>query len=153
MSLGDYFPATAREVIIKQRLVPGAVLYLPFTFPRDGKTKEKYMVVVATIAPKLLLFVINTEVNQLIARTPELNRCNIRIDHLDHTFLSYDSNLACHEVMSIDMTMAANHLNNDMSRYRGQISEQIKQKILQVISTKPKTISKVHRDAITSALS
>ena len=152
MLLGDYFPAAAREAANEQRLVPGAVLYLPMTF-RDGRTKEKYMVVVAAVEPNLLLLVINTEVNQFIVDRPALNRCQLVVPQEDNTFLDYDSFLACHEIFSVDANAVSSDLANDMSRYRGEISEQLKQQILGVIATRPATISKLHRDAITAALS
>lgn len=150
MLLGDYFPAAAREAANEQRLVPGAVLYLPMTF-RDGRTKEKYMVVVAAVEPNLLLLVINTEVNQFIIDRPTLNRCQIVVPQEDNTFLDYDSFLACHEIFPVDATAVSSDLANDMSRYRGEISEQLKRQILGVIATRPATISKSHRDAITAA--
>ncbi|HZV64897.1 MAG TPA: hypothetical protein VFG03_08335 [Telluria sp.] len=151
MSLGDFFPASVREAHIEQRLTPGAVLYLPVTFPRDGKTKEKYLVLVASVAPKLLMFVINTEVNQLVARTPALSRCNVVIPQSEHAFLDYDSNVACHEILALDASVVAGQLNASTGRYKGYISDELKQQILGVIATQPKTISKVHRDAIVAA--
>jgi hypothetical protein len=153
MVLGDFFPASIREATTEQRLTPGAVLYLPVTFPEDGKTKEKYLVMVAAVAPKLLMFVINTEVNQLVARVPELNRCNVIIDQAEHTFLDYDSNVACHKVLLMDAASVNKQLNVETSRYKGHISEDLKKQILGVMATQPKTISKVYRDAIVSSLS
>ena len=152
MQLGDFFPASIREAKTEQRLVPGAVLYLPMTF-RDGRTKEKFLVVVAAVAPKLLLLVINSEINPFIAGRPVLNRCQIVVPQDEHTFLTYDSYLACHEVFPIDSARIAAELSNDTSRYKGEISDDMKKKILGVIATGPVTISPVHRNAITAALS
>jgi hypothetical protein len=152
MQLGDFFPASIREATTEQRLIPGAVLYLPMTF-RDGRTKEKFLVVVAAIAPKLLVLVINSEINPFIADRPGLKRCQLVLPQDKHTFLTYDSYLACHEVFSVDAARIAADLSNDTSRYKGEISDEVKNKILGVIATRPTTISALHRDAITAALS
>lgn len=152
MALGDSFPAEFRAQKIEQQLVPGAVLYLPFLFPGAPKTKEKFLVVVAALEPKLLLMVINTEVHQFIADSPDLRRCNVIIDQLEHPFLSYDSNLACHKVEVIDSAVIATQIKSDVSRYKGHISNGLKQKICQVLATQPKTINKKYRDAIEAAL-
>lgn len=152
MALGDSFPASIREAATEQRLIPGAVLYLPVTFPEDGRKKEKYLVMVAAVGPKLLMFVINTEMNQLVARTPELSRCNVEIDQSSHTFLDYDSNVACHKVLVMDTVTVTKQLVSETSRYQGHISSDLKQQILGVMATQPKTISKIYRDAIIAGL-
>lgn len=152
MALGDFFPASVRKAQTEKRLTPGAVLYLPVTFSRDGKTKEKYLVLVASVAPKLLMFVINTEVNQLVARTPALSRCNLVIPQSEHTFLDYDSNVACHEILALDEDVVSSQMTASTARYKGQISDELKQQVLGVMSMQPKTISKIHRDAIVAAL-
>jgi hypothetical protein len=152
MVLGDSFPVAAREAAVDQRLVPGAVLYLEVTFPEDGRVKDKYLVMVASVDPDVLVFVVNTEVNQFVAARPELNRCQLTIDQAGHTFLDYDSFLACHKTLAIPRAQVAGDLLRDMSRYKGQITDDLRQQILGVIQTQPKMISKAHRDAITAAL-
>lgn len=153
MVLGDSFPTAAREAATIQRLSPGAVLYLEVTFPEDGRVKEKYLVIVASVEPDVLALVINTEINQFVATHPELNRCQLVIDQAQHTFLDYDSYLACHKALSIPRAQVVSDLVSDMSRYKGQISDQLRRQILGVIQTQPKLISKFQRDAIIAALS
>ena len=153
MSLGDHFPHSVRNDIAQQRLVPGAVLYLPFVFPGEPRSKEKYMVIVAAIAPKLLLMTINTSINPIVANNPQLSRCNVVIDQQSHPFLDYDSNLACHQVQIADRVATERLLIGETDRYQGVISDDIKKCILQVIATAPSSVSKVNRDAITAALS
>jgi hypothetical protein len=152
MALGDFFPASAREAYIEQRLIPGAVLYLTTTFPEDGKTKEKYLVLVASVAPKLLTFVINTDVNQLVARTPVLNRCNLVVSQTEHSFIDYDSNLACHRILPLDKSAVLAQIHADTARYKGRISDGLRQQILGIMATQPQSISRVYRDAIIAAL-
>lgn len=153
MQLGDAFPLATREAAVDQRLVPGAVLYLEVTFPEDGRVKEKYLVMVASIDPDVLVFVVNTEVNQFVAARPELCRCQLTIDQASHSFLDYDSFLACHKTLAIPRAQVSSDLVRDMSRYKGQISEDLRQQILGVIQTQPKMISKAQRDAIAEAFS
>jgi len=153
MVLGDSFPSSLREAATEQRLVPGAVLYLEVTFPEDSNTKEKYLVIVATVEPDVLALVINTEVHPFVASKPELARCQLVIDKAGHPFLSYDSFLACHKTLSLPHAQVVGDLVSDMSRYRGEISEQMRTQICGVMMTQPKQISKSIRDAIVAGLS
>ncbi|MDQ2822081.1 MAG: hypothetical protein M3Y65_17080 [Pseudomonadota bacterium] len=152
MALGDRFPQSFRDAVTQQRLVPGAVLYLPFQFPGEVKSKEKYMVIVAAVAPKLLLMTINTDINPFVSNTPQLNRCNVVVEKSSHSFLDYTSNLACHQVQTADLAVTEQLLSIETGRFRGVISEETKLRIIQVLATSPPSISKVHRDAITAAL-
>lgn len=152
MSLGDYFPEAAREEAAARHLLPGAVLYLPFTFPGEARAKEKYMVVVAAVSPKLVLLTINTDVNPFTASRPELNRCNVVIPQDEHDFLDYDSNLACHQAQIANEKETAALLNAEPARYCGVISRPIRRAILGVMATQPRSISKVMRDAIIAGL-
>lgn len=152
MSLGDRFPQSLRDTVTQQRLVPGAVLYLPFYFPGEVKSKEKYMVIVAAVAPKLLLMTINTDINPFVANNPQLNRCNVVVEKSSHSFLDYTSNLACHQVQTADLAVTEQLLKVETGRYRGVISEETKLRIIQVLATSPPSISKVYRDAIIAAL-
>lgn len=153
MSLGDHFPEAVRVEATVRHLAPGAVLYLPFTFPGEPRSKEKYMVVVAAVSPKLILLTINTEVNAFIAARPALNRCNVVISQAEHAFLDYDSNLACHQVHTAGEEATAALLNAEPARYQGEISWSIRSAILGVMATQPTSISKVMRDAIIAGLS
>lgn len=152
MSLGDRFPPSFREAVTQQRLVAGAVLYLPFYFPGETKSKEKYMVIVAAVAPKLLLMTINTDINPFVANNPEQSRCNVVLERSSHPFLDYTSNLACHKIQIADLSVTEQLLSNETGRYRGVISEETRVRILQVLATSPRSIAKVYRDAITEAL-
>jgi hypothetical protein len=153
MVLGDHFPAAMRQAANEQRLSSGAVLYLEITFPEDRLTKEKYLVVAAVDEPNVLLLPINTEINALVARQPALNRCQIKIEQASHTFLDYDSYVACHKALVVSRSQIVAALEAEMSRYQGEITAQLRQDILNAIRTQPPTMSKIQRDTIIAALS
>jgi hypothetical protein len=153
MALGDAFPIKFRSATIQQRLAPGAVLYLDVVFPEDGNRKEKFLVLVAVDdADSIITLVINSETNSFIENKQELNRCQVVIDVASHEFLKYDSKIACHQTLKFPRDQVVSALMDQMNRYKGEISEDVRDQILAAIKTDPKTMAKKDRDAIIAAL-
>ncbi len=150
MILGNAFPAEMRNNKVQQALQTGSVLYLDMQFPE--RSKEKYISIVANLDDDLLIFIINSEINQFIAQRPELANCQIKLLKEDHHFLSHDSYLACQEVTVLKRADVEKELQQDLGRYRGQITENLKQEIIRVMNQSPKKISPRHRKAILQAM-
>lgn len=149
-NLGNFFPLDLKKKEIEQRLVPGAVLYLQMKFPE--KTKDKYLVLVGSSEPDILTFIVNSETNDFIRQRPELNACQVTLDQKNHTFLEYDSKIACHEVHRLKRTDIEAALLADMERFQGVISDEVRIQIISAV-VKTNTLSPIVTKNITKSLS
>jgi hypothetical protein len=150
MVLGDSFPAASKQAQIAQRLIPGAVLYLEVVFPEV--TKPKYLVLVASEDPDIWTFIVNTETNPFIAGKAHLSVCQVTLDQAEHKFLQHDSQIACHQLRKFKKTDVVNMLMGDMSRYKGQISEEVREQILAAVK-QARTLSAIEQKSIIQSLS
>lgn len=149
MSLGNAFPADFRRRQIEQCLVPGAVLYLEVTFPEV--TKNKYLVLVASSDDDCLNFVVNSETNAYIQARQHLSVCQVTLDVANHSFLDYDSQIACHDVLPIPKREIVAALMADFNRYKGQISHAVKDDILAAVKHAV-TLTKIEQREIVDSL-
>lgn len=149
MSLGDAFPADFRRKQIEHCLVPGAVLYLEVVFPEI--TKNKFLVLVASSEENCLNFIVNSETNSYIATRDHLNICQVTLDAASHSFLDYDSQIACHAVLPIPKAEIIAALMSDVSRYKGRISSEVKDGILSAVKHAV-TLNKVRQREIIAGL-
>lgn len=111
--------------------MPGAVLYLQIIFPEV--TKNKFVVLVASSSPNVFNFIINSETNHYIEERPYLNVCQVTIDEANHNFLQRDSQIACHEILSIPRDEIIQALMEDFGRYKGTISVDVKDDIVAAV--------------------
>lgn len=149
MSLGDAFPADFRRKQIEQYLVPGAVLYLEVTFPEV--TKNKYLVLVASSDDDCLNFIVNSETNAYIQNRQYLSVCQVTLDATNHSFLDYDSQVACHDVLPIAKGEIVAALMADFSRYKGRISPSAKDDIVAAVKHAV-TLTKIEQREIVDSL-
>jgi len=109
----------------------GAILHLYCSFTRPPK--DKFLVIVC-LDPKPLLVFINSRINTLIQRNPDLAQCQIVIDAENHTFLDYDSYIDCSEVCSFQQ----DHLEEQAkSQFKGTVSSQVLSEIDAAIQKSP----------------
>jgi hypothetical protein len=150
VALGDHFPADkVRDHVIKH-LSPGCVIRIEVTFPE--KTKPKFLILVADRDPDYLTFVVNSETHPYIAARPKLAMCQVSIDAVGHPFLKRDSQIACHQVLSLKRTEVLKALTADISCIKGQVSESVREQIIAAVKFAV-TLSDGEKTAIIDALS
>lgn len=129
--IGDSFPPEEKEAYFHRHLKPGQVIYLDCAF--TNPPKPKYLVL-ACIEPKLLCFLINTEIHSYIKKRPHLLQCQILMSQASHSFLDYDSFIDCKEVIELSLDDVKNQVLLDMSRVKEEISAEVKSTIIKTIS-------------------
>jgi len=146
--LGDRFPEGGKAEHVTRQLVPGQVLYLfcQFTHP----PKEKYLVLVS-VEPGPLLFVVNSRVSPFIADRPDLSKCQVMLAASDYAFLDHDSFIDCSRAISLPEDEITSQLIADLGRMRGTLSPTTRQQITRVVQA-AQTISPAHKRAIELAL-
>jgi len=113
------------------RLHIGAILHLYCSFTKPPK--EKFLVVVC-LDPKPLLVFINSKINALVQRNPDLAQCQIQIDAESHPFLNYDSYVDCSDVCSF----TSDHLEEQAkAQFKGTVSSQVLSEIDVAIQKSP----------------
>jgi hypothetical protein len=98
-SLGGSFPAEFKKNHFLNSVKPGCIVRVNIKFPEI--TKYKFLVILAEDDGDYLSFFINSEINQYIENKPALAKCQVLIKQEQHTFLKYDSYVACHELYPI----------------------------------------------------
>lgn len=149
MNLGNSFPADLRLARVERVFKPGAVFYLEIEFPEI--TKNKYLVLVDLEGDDCFHFIVNSEPNAYIEERAELRVCQVSIDAASHDFLRYDSMIACHEVLTIPKTEVVSALMRDMSLYKGQISDSVRDEIVAAVKH-AETLSPIQQKSILSSL-
>jgi len=132
MPLGDSFPPELQEQQFTNCFQPGQIisLYCSFTNP----PKNKFFVIAST-RPLVLLFIVNSEVNDFIKNRLVLFDCQIHLIAKDYSFLDHDSYLACHEIINhfTDEQVRA-QIVKDFSRHKGKITQQTRDDIINVLN-------------------
>lgn len=130
-SFGDSFPPEEKEAYFQRHLKPGQVIYLNCAF--TNPPKPKYLVL-ACIEPKLLCFLINTEIHSYIKKRPDLLQCQISISQAAHSFLDYDSFIDCKDVIELSLDDVKMQILSDIGRIKKEISAEVKSTIIRTIS-------------------
>ena len=150
-TLGDFFPADARNEFVTRHLKPGQVLYLEchFTTP----PKEKYVVLVAASdKPGPLLFLINSRIHPYIMRRAEMLACQVKLSAAQYSFLEHDCFIDCSRVIEeFDYQNIRQQLLQDVTRVRGELDAQAKAMIVQVVQAS-RTVSPYHKRLLIQAL-
>ena len=150
VALGDHFPPEkVKEHVIKQ-LTPGCVIRIEVVFPQI--TKPKFLVLVADRDPDYLTFVVNSETHPYIAARPKLAKCQVELDAAGHPFLKRDSQLACHEVLTLKRAEVLKVLTADVSGIKGRVSQAVQDQIVAAVKFAV-TLSDAEKAAIIAALS
>lgn len=146
--IGDFLGPEAKREFVVRNLIPGQVVYLEVRFP--NRTRSKYLVLVGESSPDCLTFVVNSETNEFISCRPDLNICQVKISVATHAFLERDSNVACHEVLSLPKEVIG-ELMADTSRIKGMISQEVRGEIVAAVK-RARTIDRATVEAILAAL-
>lgn len=147
--IGDFLSPEAKREFVVRNLIPGQVVYLEVRFP--NRTRNKYLVLVGESSPNCLTFVVNSETNEFISCRPDLNICQVKIGAATHAFLERDSNVACHEVLTLPKEEVIGELMADTSRIKGMISQEVRGEIVAAVK-RARTIDRATVEAILAAL-
>lgn len=150
MNLSHLFSDEEKLKSFNNQFTPGRVLYLFCNFTQPPK--EKYLLIAST-NPLILMFVINSEINQFKTRKPHLLNAQLPISVIDHKFLDHDSFIDCSQVVSQnDFSLKEIHSQvlKDMSRIKGTISQLLAQQIISVVNNS-RTLVKDEINAITTS--
>lgn len=147
--IGDFLGPEAKREFVVRNLIPGQVVYLEVRFP--NRTRSKYLVLVGESSPDCLTFVVNSETNEFISCRPDLNICQVKISAASHAFLEHDSNVACHEGLSLPKEEVIGELMADTSRIKGMISQEVRGEIVAAVK-RARTIDGATVEAILTGL-
>ncbi len=148
MNLGEHFSDEERAKFVERHLLPSHVIKLFCHTTRRPKEKR---LVIASINPELLLFVINTDIPRFKEKTPHLKRQQISLKVKDNQeFLDHDSWLDCSEAFrEFNIGEVKEILLNDTSRILGKLSDEIISQVMDVVS-ESETLEQRHINAILS---
>jgi hypothetical protein len=83
--------------------------------------------------PKLLLFLINSEVTEYKKTRPDLMAGQLEIDAASHAFLNYDSWLDCTELHGYPLDQLTAEYNRDPKVVVGRLSESLTTRVIEVV--------------------
>lgn len=148
MPIWDKLPPEERRKHIHARLTPGRVLLLhcDFTTP----PKDKFLVLIS-IEPETLFFVINSEVSKFIRKREWLFQCQVEIGHEEHAFLEYHSFIDCTQAQKIALHDVYEQVERDIGRLKDEIAPQIREQIVAAVKF-AKTLSAKQKAGILSVL-
>lgn len=133
-SLGDTFPSQDKYQFIQNNLKVRAVI----KFYCNRANKEKIFVVVADYFDKnhFGLVYINTEINQHFAPTEDLKALHLPLEFTDdREYLTHDCFVACNDIFKYSYDYLADKIFNSIDVYRGEVSIEDFQKILQLLKS------------------
>lgn len=148
MQLGDAFPIEERRKHIQARLTPGRVLFLHCNFTIPPKNK---FLLLASVEPEPLFFVINSTVNEYIRKREWLFRGQIKIGHEEHSLLQHHSFIDCTTAHKIPLCDVYEQVEADSGRLKGEISPHVRKQIVGAVRI-AKTLSPRQKSTILSAL-
>ncbi len=149
MPIWNKLPPEERRKYIHARLTPGRVILLHCDFTRPHP-KDKFLLV-ASLDPDPLFFVINSKLTDFIRRNEHLIRCQVAVDHKTHPFLQHESYINCTEAYEIGMDEIYRQLEADVNRIKSDITDSVRTQILAAVKLS-KTLSPKHKSDILSAL-
>ena len=118
---------------IQDLLKPGTVLYLLSDF--TDYPKEKFLVL-ASVVPELLFFVINSAINDFAQTHPDVLECYVGLRQAEHSFLRQDSWVHCGEaIRGITAEEIEQQIKQKIGSARGVISGTAKADIRQNVSS------------------
>lgn len=90
--------------------------------------KNKYVAIVCA-EPEILGFIINSEINQFVAKRPKLMPCMVELLHGQNTYLKRDSFLDCQE--------AKYFVEPQLHDYRGGVAHEARPAIVNAVKACP----------------
>jgi len=127
--LGDHFPEALKKAKIQDQLIPGQVVYLHCDFAKPTP-KNKYLLI-ASIEPQVLLYIINTSIHEYISSRDYLLVAQVEIDRDNHGFLDHNSYIDCTTtIRRFNYDELESILISDMSRLKGSVSADVRTQVL-----------------------
>jgi len=149
MPLGDHFSNEDKQAAISRQIKPGIVLYLSCNFTTPPK--EKYLLLVS-VNPKPLFFIINSEINDFIKHRPHLFESQIMLDYTICNFLAHNSYIDCTKVLdNFHLDEVEQQVLSDFSRLKDRLNPDTIDKIIEVVG-KSKTLTPQHKQWIVNGL-
>ena len=147
MNLGEHFSDAEKAKFVERNLRPSHVIKL---FCHTTKPPKEKRLVIASINPELLLFVINTEIPRFKASRPYLKTQQILLEKAQQNFIDYDSWLDCSEVFrEFSVELVKEILLNDISRILGKLNNDVIAQVMDVVS-ESETLEQRHINQIIS---
>lgn len=150
MRLGDALSPDDKLKYVRKSLVPGRILHLHCNFTSPPKDK---FVVLASIKPALVIFVINSEINPWLQARADLRDRQVTIGQQGHIYLKRDSFLNCTEaVRQMQLEDIERQLSEDTGNIKDMITASEQEAILYAVKD-CRTLSKKEIQWITEAIS
>ncbi len=131
-SLGDSFPPEKKEDYFKRNVTVGAVIRIFCDFTNPPKPKP---LVIVCMDPKVLCFLINSEIHPFIKKRAELRASQILMPKESHSFLDHDSFIDCTEAKEFSLEDIKSQIFQDMSCIKGESSAEVKKIIVTTVSS------------------
>lgn len=150
MRLGDALTPDDKLKYVRRSLVPGRILHLHcnFTSPPKGK-----FVVLVSIEPALVIFVLNSEINPWLQARADLRDRQVTIGQHGHIYLKRDSFLNCTEaIRQMQLEDIERQLIEDTGNIKDMITTSEREAILYAVKD-CRTLSKKEIQWITEAIS
>ncbi len=148
MNLGEHFSDEEKIKFVERNLSPGCVIKL---FCHTTKRPKEKRLMIASVNPDFLLFLINSEVPNFKEKSPHLKVQQISLKVNDNQeFLDHDSWLDCSEVFrEFSVNEVKEILLNDTSRILGKLNDDTISKLMDSVSDS-ETLEQRHINAILS---
>lgn len=150
MRFSDALSPEDKLKYVHQSLVAGRILHLHCNFTRPPKNK---FAVLVSVAPTLLLFIINSQITEWLEARADLRDRQVTIRQQAHSYLQRDSFLNCTEaIQQITLQEIVGQLVEDMSNIKDMVTTEEREAIRYAV-TGCRTLSKKDIDGILGALS
>lgn len=150
MSLAGAFGSAMVRASIERQLVPGSIVLVDVRFP-EGK-KPKLLILAARGEEDDHFLIINSRINEFIKDRPHLLKCQVKIDKASHSFLEYDSTVACHDTQRFSHAEIVDELVKGFPDCLiGAISSEVRNQIVSAVKAAV-TIDEVTKGAIIDSL-
>jgi len=147
MNLGEHFSEDDKNQFVERNLRPSHVIKL---FCRTTTPPKEKRLVIASINPELLIFIINSEIPRFYEKKPYLKNQQIPLTKQKENFLDHDSWLDCSEVFrEFNIQKVKEILLADTSRVLGRLSDEVIAQLMDVVS-ESETLEQRHINQIIS---
>ena len=135
MAIIDDQTEATKEKLFREMFPSGTILHLYCDFTKPPK--NKYLILL-TYEPTPLMFFINSEPLPYINKRPKLVGTQCIIDHIEYSFLKYDSFIDCSKVEKrIDDTELKKQNSNGKTCIIGKIKKALAIKMISAIESNP----------------
>ena len=142
MPLGNFFPADFARTQIERQLQPGMVVKFMAEMDDGGVHEKRFVILTAT--DSTFTCVINSQISAFITCRPQLAICQVPIDKANHSFMSWDSHVACSRIRTYTRSEVLDQLCKNPKWILGMVSIDVLTEISSAIGRSksiPKAIS------------